>query len=44
MDDKAKLMLIRKMLENCLAFDGDRGQAIEDVLCVIGFGEETEDE
>lgn len=39
MNDKTKLMLIKKILENCLEFDGDCGQAIEDVLCVIAFVE-----
>lgn len=41
MDDKVN----RKMLENCLEFDGDKGQVMEGMLCVIGFGEEeTQDE
>ncbi len=39
MDDKTKLLLIKQLLESCLEFDGDKGQVIDDVLCVISFGE-----
>lgn len=43
MTDSEKVKLIKKILEDCLEYDGDKGTAMTDVLCVIEFGEEHAD-
>lgn len=40
MENSEKLQLIKRIVENCLEFDGDKGTAMDDVLTVIAFEEE----
>lgn len=41
MTDAEKLQLIKKIVENCLEFDGDKGTAMDDVLTIVAFGKES---
>ena len=43
MTDSEKVKLVRKILEECLEFDGDKGTAMDDVLTVIAFGDKEKD-